>query len=111
MSPSLILQDLAAGETPVSLRAAAKEPCIRRDGRRPHVASVFRWASTGVRGVVLETCRVGGTLCTTRPALLRFIHRLSDPGAAAAAAAAAPSPVDRRRAFERAEAALTEAGI
>ncbi len=108
MGGDLILQDLAAGETPLSMRSATKESCLRRDGRKPHVASLFRWASTGVRGVVLETCRIGGgSICTTRPAILRFIHRLSNP----AAEQTERSPADRRRAFERAEAELARAGI
>ena len=107
MGGELILKDLADGESPISLRAAAKEPCVRKDGRKPHVASLFRWASAGVRGVVLETCRVGGTICTTRPALLRFIHRLSQPSSTSATR----SPIDRHRAHERAEAELARAGI
>jgi hypothetical protein len=107
MAADLILQDLTSGEIPLSLRCATKEPCIRRDGRKPHIASLFRWAGPGVRGVVLETCRVGATLCTTRPALLRFIHRLSDP----AAGTSDRSPVDRGRAHARAEADLQRAGI
>ena len=42
-----------------------------------HVATIHRWASHGVRGVVLETLQVGGTRCTSREALQRFFERLS----------------------------------
>lgn len=57
-------------ETPLSLADAA-----RFVGK--HVATVYRWSTTGVRGVVLETLQVGGTRCTTREALQRFCERLT----------------------------------
>ena len=60
------------------LRAAKSLPELRR-GRRPHVSTLYRWASAGVRGVRLETMRVGGTLCTSLEALQRFCERLSAP--------------------------------
>jgi hypothetical protein len=52
----------------------------RRRGRRPHAATFFRWAKHGLRGVRLETIRVGGTLCTTQDALRTFFERLTASG-------------------------------
>ena len=49
----------------------------RRSGKRPNVATLFRWAQRGFRGEVLETIRIGGTKCTSREALQRFFDRLS----------------------------------
>ena len=64
-------------EDVVSLTDAAKLLPKRRGGKRPHVATLYRWASGGCRGVVLETIQVGGTLCTSRQALQRFFEALT----------------------------------
>jgi len=53
----------------------------RRKGRRPTFSCVWRWATTGCRGVKLETVRIGSTLCTTRGALQRFFRCLSQEAA------------------------------
>jgi hypothetical protein len=54
----------------------------RRGGKRPHVATLYRWAKDGVLAddgtvVVLETIRVGRTLCTSDEAIQRFCERLT----------------------------------
>ena len=41
----------------------------------PHRATVQRWALHGIRGVRLETVRIGGSVYTSREALSRFIER------------------------------------
>lgn len=41
--------------------------------KRPHIATLHRWRVRGVRGVVLETCLIGGTRYTSHEALQRFI--------------------------------------
>jgi hypothetical protein len=64
-------------EALVSLAEAAALLPRRRRGRKPHVSTLYRWASTGVRGVVLETLQVGGTRCTSAEALQRFFEALS----------------------------------
>jgi hypothetical protein len=51
----------------------------RRGGRRLNVSTVFRWAQVGIKGVRLEAVKIGGTLCTSEPALKRFFERLTDP--------------------------------
>ena len=66
-------------ETIVSLSEATRHLPPRRRGKRPAVATLYRWASRGLRGVRLETIRVGGTLCTSLEALQRYCERLSDP--------------------------------
>ena len=50
----------------------------RRAGKRPHPATLYRWANQGVRGHHLETIQVGGTLCTSIEALQRFFELLSE---------------------------------
>jgi len=77
----------AKQEDLLSLRAAAAGLPRRRAGKRPHVATVYRWAKRGLRGVVLETLQVGGTLCTSQEALQRFFEALTAPGRVSAARA------------------------
>lgn len=45
----------------------------RRFGRRPNVASVWRWATRGIKGVRLATIALGRFRYTTESALERFI--------------------------------------
>ena len=49
----------------------------RRRGKRPSLPTLYRYASAGYRGVVLETVQVGGTRCTSKEAVARFIERMS----------------------------------
>lgn len=46
-----------------------------------HVSAVYRWILRGIRGVRLESIRIGGTAYTSLEALQRFGDRLSSPGA------------------------------
>ena len=66
-------------ERGLSLTQASQQSILpqRRRGKRPHVATLYRWAQRGLRGVRLETIRVGGTLCTSVEAIQRFFERLS----------------------------------
>ena len=79
-----------SSEQVLSLHDAARTRILprRRRGQRPHVATLYRWAKTGYNGVLLETIRVGGTLCTSVEALQRFCECLSANG---------PSPQGRSR--------------
>ena len=45
---------------------------------RPHLSSIYRWSSSGLRGVRLETFKLGGRRYTSRESLARFAARLSD---------------------------------
>jgi hypothetical protein len=90
----------------------------RRGGRPLHPATAFRWRNPGVRGVKLETIRVGGTLCTSVEALQRFFERLSatdgtEPASPPPSAplAARRTPAARLKALEKARRELEQLGI
>jgi hypothetical protein len=63
-------------ETPISFAEAARRLPRLRNGRPVSPATLWRWASHGLRGVRLETVRVGGTCCTSLEALRRFFERI-----------------------------------
>jgi hypothetical protein len=56
---------IAIGEVPKHI------PC-RPNGKRIHISAVYRWVQRGVRGVQLESIRLGGTAYTSTEALQRF---------------------------------------
>lgn len=63
----------------ISLRTAAKlVPSVRAPGSCIHISTVVRWAKRGVRGRKLATCMIGGTRCTTRADLDRFLAELNE---------------------------------
>ncbi len=94
------------------LRMAAKMIPSRRAGRPCNVATVWRWATAGSRGVRLRTWRLGGSLCTTADAVREFVAALSaaDPICAHAPGPVATSPVSTVG-QAAAEAVLIDAGI
>jgi len=100
--------DLAIEEVLTLTEAATRLP-RRRAAKRPHVATLYRWATRGCRGIRLETIRVGGTLCTSVEALQRFCERLSDPDGSEASAAFTSK--SRERQIAKAERDLEQAGI
>ena len=75
--------------------------------RRPHVATVYRWISAGVRGVRLEAVRVGGVLYTSREKLQFFADQCTDPSATPSRT----TPKKRQGEIDRAERDLERAGI
>ena len=58
-------------------RASEASSTPRRQARE--LATLYRWATHGCRGVRLETIQIGGTKCTSQEALQRFFNRLSNP--------------------------------
>ncbi|MFO0905695.1 MAG: DUF1580 domain-containing protein [Pirellulales bacterium] len=58
------------------LAALAAKLGRRRGGKRTHSSTLARWARKGLRGVKLEVVRMGGVLCTSEAALLRFFAAL-----------------------------------
>jgi len=48
-----------------------------RGGKPVHEVTVRRWAKTGVRGVRLQTARIGGICVTSREAVDKFLEELS----------------------------------
>lgn len=99
-------------EIPLSLSQAAKLPNlpIRRRGKRPHVATLHRWAVFGIGDIKLETIMCGKVRCTTAAAIQRFFERLTAQ-ANGTTPVPAPLPRHRREAIARAEAVLDAAGI
>lgn len=71
----------------------------RPSGKRLHISAVYRWVQRGVRGVKLESVRIGGTTYTSREALQRFAET-GQP--AEPAPIAAVTPARRRRQIEAA---------
>ena len=97
-------------EQVLTLRDAAKLLPRRRRGRKPHFSTLWRWATRGLRGVRLETIRIGNCLCTSHEALQRFFDLLSaEDGSSATRVRRAPAR--RRHAQEWAERELDKAGI
>ena len=73
-----------AKETPIPFKEILRHRLLRsaaRDGERLDFSTIYRWHLRGLRGVKLEGVRVGGTLCTTEAAIIRFIERMSEPTA------------------------------
>lgn len=97
----------------ISLKDVCQLLPRRRRGRKPSFSTVWRWALHGVRGVKLETLRVGSTLCTSREALQRFFDRLSESDGAAPPQQQPTyrTPAQRQRAVEQAERELEKMGI
>jgi hypothetical protein len=91
----------------MTLAQAAKLRPSGRNGRPTHVSTVYRWIATGVRGVRLESIRIGGTLYTSREAIQRFADRLT-PGPATIQP---PSMTTRRRSAEAAGRELDRLGF
>jgi hypothetical protein len=86
-------------------QVARRLPSIR-GGRAVNPATIWRWASHGVRGVKLETIQIGGTSCTSLDALRRFFARLDDKPESPVV----PAPTRDRRA-EQVSAELDLVGI
>lgn len=95
-----------ASENIISLADAARLPLFpaRRGGKRLHVSCLYRWTVSGCRGVILESCQVGGTRCTSIEAILRFIDRLTQATGPQQAAMMPRTPTQRSRAITAAEA-------
>lgn len=91
----------------LSLAEAAGHLPRRRAGKRPHVSCIYRWTTSGCKGVILESLQIGGTRCTSREALARFFEALTY----GADRPAVRSPLERHRAVERAVQALEREGV
>lgn len=88
----------------------------RLTGKKPNVSTIWRWCLKGVRGVILESIRVGGQRFISQAALARFIEQSTargsnDPRPPSSPSAEVPSSSqrsDRRREeIEAAAAGLT----
>ena len=103
--------DLTSDEL-FTMKAVAKMLPSGRAGKRVHFATVWRWAEHGLRGVKLETVRIGNTRYTTREALNAFVEHLSCPDAPPEPTPKGwRTPAQRARDHAAAERILDEAGI
>jgi len=106
-----VLAEIQSGDG-LSLSAAGRLFPGHRGGAAVDPSTVFRWVTRGTRTtggapVKLEAVRVGVRWLTSRGAVARFVAALT---AASDPAPAAASPVPRRRASEKAAAALKAMG-
>ena len=104
--------DISREETFSLLDAAKRLPC-RRAGKRPNIATLYRWAQIGCRGIKLEVINIGATKCTSMEALQRFFDALTEQSQerSAPAAMATRMTPERRRQIEAAAEKLRAAGI
>ncbi len=96
-------------ETVISLTDASRSLPARRAGKKPHVSCLYRWSTSGCRGVILETIQIGGTRCTSKEALGRFFRRLTQQ--ANPQAETVRTVAQRRKATEAAERELLREGV
>ena len=71
------------GAQPPGHAVTLKDACKylpRRNGKKVHYATVYRWATKGARGRVLETTMGGGVRNTTMEAIARFTKLDPDGG-------------------------------
>lgn len=94
----------------LSLTAAAKLLPPRRRDKRPHVSCMYRWTTTGCRGVILESIQVGGTKCTSTEALQRFFEKLSAVTEGEQVAPHSRTSLQRERAAKKANDELAASG-
>ena len=102
--------DISLEET-FSLAEATKGLPCRRKGKRPNVATLYRWAQVGCRGVRLETICIGATRCTTMEALQRFFDELTARAEHRLVTEFPGKTATRRRQIEAAEKRLAAAGV
>jgi hypothetical protein len=102
--------DITTEEVLTFSKAAARLP-ERRKGSRPHLATFYRWAERGIRGVRLESIQIGGTRCTSTQALQRFFDRLSGIPSETETLSPPALSRERQKAIKQAERELDKAGI
>jgi hypothetical protein len=93
-----------ANEQMISLRDVPKHVPTRPNGKRIHISAGYRWAMHGIRGVQLESIRIGGTTFTSVEALQRFAERLTQQ----AFPETPLTPKSRQRAIESAASRVAQ---
>jgi hypothetical protein len=101
-------------EQVVSLAEAARKLPKLRNGKSPHVSTLYRWVLRGKRcpnGTVarLETIKIGWSTCTSLEALQRFFDRLT--GEQQIVSPPTLTQRQRLRQIRQAEEELRRAGI
>ena len=101
-------------ETLIPLARVPKAVPSRHPGKVVNVSTVWRWATSGCRGIRLETVTIGGGRFTSKEALQRFTERLSQPrttdGGGPPTAVGYRTAARRQRDSERAGRKLEELG-
>ena len=101
-----------SSEQVVTLTEATRHLPPRRKGKRPNVATLYRWTNEGVRGIRLEYVMVGATRCTSLQSLQRFFDRLTALSEnQTATPVPARLPKDHEKRIEGAEARQARSGI
>ena len=90
----------------ITLAEAAKRLPRRRAGRKVNVSTLHRWCTQGCQGVRLEFLKIGGTRCTSMPALQRFFDALTERDQNADPDAPRNATVTRRKSIGAAERRL-----
>lgn len=90
------------------LIALSKVPDLDWLPRRVSVATVYQWAGTGLRGIVLWTCHACGSLCTTEDELRKFFESLVPANLPRPQSV---TPAEARRAHQSAKERLKKMGI
>jgi Protein of unknown function (DUF1580) len=114
-SPRLPGYQIVLGrDTIVTLTQATGLIPPRRRGRKTSVSTLFRWSTSGCRGILLPTLQCGGTRCTSVEAIQWFFEALTElsrsPGAEATSILLRRSPSRRRRESEDAGKRLEQMG-
>jgi hypothetical protein len=101
-------------DTIVSLTQATDLIPPRRRGRKTNVSTLFRWSTSGCRGIVLPTLQCGGTRCTSVEAVQWSFEALTELSRGGASRTAGiplrRSPSRRRRGSEAAGKRLEQMG-
>ena len=84
-------------ETPITLSQAAAEQACRRQGKRVSTVTLWRWATRGSGGIILETLQTPSGRITSREAIARFFLALTEQRQAISSSARPAPPVGRRR--------------
>ena len=79
----------------LTLSQAARFFPRRRQGKKPHLSTLYRWTTEGVRGVLLETRPTPSGRCTSKKAIRRFYDQLAE-ATPAASQPCRPTPDGRR---------------
>lgn len=90
-----------------SLLSLAEARSAFPGGKRISAATIQRWRLNGVRGVILETVRIGGLRYTSREAVARFIAKQN----ADESPVATITQTQRRKQSEAAQHELSRMGI
>ena len=96
----------------ISFADACKILPRRRAGKKPALATLYRWSNTGHAGIRLEFVQVGNARCTSREAVARFINRVTEKSAPERLRIPnTRTPRQREREIRAAEAELARDGI